>query len=76
MFAWSQRGYKFLDYNLGFGLVACNPTSRNGRIIVEFNGFHNEATSSRMHIELSRQQSERWYALLGRTVPAHLGSGF
>jgi hypothetical protein len=64
MHAWNVRGsfdYKLLDYNPGFSLVAVDPTSRNGRVIVEFHGFHNEATSSRMHIELSRQQSERWY---------------
>jgi hypothetical protein len=64
MHTWKVRGsfdYKLLDYNPGFSLVAVDPTSRNGQIIVEFHGFHNEATSSRMHIELTRQQSERWY---------------
>jgi hypothetical protein len=64
MHAWKARGsfdYKLLDYNPGFSLVAVDPTSRNGQVIVEFHGFHNEATSSRMHIELTRQQSERWY---------------
>lgn len=64
MSTWNARGsfdYKLLDYNPGFSLVAINPTSRNGHVIVEFHGFHNEATSSRMHIELSRRQSERWY---------------
>jgi hypothetical protein len=64
MRAWKVSGtfgYKHLDYNPGFSLVAVNPSSRDGRIIVEFQGFHNEATSSRMHIELTRQQSERWY---------------
>ena len=64
MRAWKTRGsfdYKLLDYNPGFSLVAVDPTTRNGQIIVEFHGFHNEATSSRMHIELTRQQSERWY---------------
>jgi hypothetical protein len=64
MHSWNVRGsfdYKVLDYNPGFSLVAFDPTSRNGRIIVEFHGYHNEATSSRMHIELTRQQSERWY---------------
>jgi hypothetical protein len=64
MRGWKVRGnydFKLLDYNPGFSLVAINPTSRNGRVIVEFHGFHNEATSSRMHIELTRQQSERWY---------------
>jgi hypothetical protein len=65
MRSWKVGGsfdYKLLDYNPGFSLVAFDPTARNGRIIVEFHGFHNEATSSRMHIELTRQQSERWYA--------------
>jgi hypothetical protein len=64
MHMWKVNGsfdYKLLDYNPGFSIVAVDPTSRNGQIIVEFHGFHNEATSSRMHIELTRQQSERWY---------------
>lgn len=64
MSSWKVAGslnYGFLDYNPGFSLVAVDPGTRNGRIIVEFHGFHNEATSSRMHVELSRQQSERWY---------------
>lgn len=55
-------GYKLLDYNPGFSLVAIDPAARNGQVIVEFHGFHNQATPSRMHIELTRQQSERWYA--------------
>jgi hypothetical protein len=65
MSSWKVAGsfdYGFLDYNPGFSLVAVDPGTRHGRIIVEFHGFHNEGTSSRMHIELSRQQSERWYA--------------
>jgi hypothetical protein len=64
MRSWNVRGsfdYKHLDYNPGFSIVAIDPTSRNGQVIVEFHGFHNEATSSRMHIELTRHQSERWY---------------
>lgn len=64
MSAWNCKGsfdYKLLDYNPGFSLVAIDPSSRNGHVIVEFHGFHNEATSSRMHIELTRKQSERWY---------------
>jgi hypothetical protein len=64
MSSWQVKGsfgYRFLDYNPGFSLVAIDPNSRNGRLIVEFHGFRNEATSSRMHIEISRQQSERWY---------------
>jgi hypothetical protein len=64
MASWHLQGsfeYRVLDYNPGFSLVCVDPTSRKGHVIVEFHGFHNEATSSRMHIEISRQQSEHWY---------------
>jgi hypothetical protein len=64
MSEWDVRGnfsFKLLDYNPGFSLVIVNPGSRNGSVIVEFHAFHNTATSSRMHIEISRRQSERWY---------------
>ena len=64
MASWHIQGsfsYRFLDYNPGFSLVSIDPTSHNGQIIVEFHGFHNEATSYRMHIELSRKQSDYWY---------------
>ncbi len=65
MAAWHVNGsfeYRLLDYNPGFSLVAIDPSARDGRLIVEFHGFHNEATSSRMHMELARQQSDHWYA--------------
>ena len=65
MASWQVRGsfgYRLLDYNPGFSLVAIDPTDRHGQIIVEFHGFHNEATSSRMHIEISRKASDHWYA--------------
>ena len=64
MSSWQVKGsfgYRFLDYNPGFSLVAIDPNTRNGQIIIEFHAFRNEATSSRMHIEITRQQSERWY---------------
>jgi hypothetical protein len=64
MASWQVRGnfdYRFLDYNPGFSLVAIDPTTRNGQMIVEFHGFHNEATSARMHMEISRKQSDHWY---------------
>jgi hypothetical protein len=65
MAAWQisgSFGYRVLDYNPGFSLVAIDPSARNGRIIVEFHGFHNEATSSRMHIEITRNESDHWYS--------------
>lgn len=54
--------YRFLDYNPGFSLVCIDPTKSSGQVIIEFHGFHNEATSSRMHMELSRKQSDYWYS--------------
>jgi hypothetical protein len=65
MASWHLNGsfdYRILDYNPGFSLISIDPTSRKGNVIVEFHGFHNEATSSRMHIEISRQESEHWYS--------------
>jgi hypothetical protein len=65
MASWPVRGsfgYRFLDYSPGFSLVAVDPGRRDGSVIVEFHGFHNEATSSRMHIEILRRQSDHWHA--------------
>jgi hypothetical protein len=61
---WPRAGsfeYRYLDYNPGFSLVAIDPTSRNGRVIVEFHGFHNETTMSRMHFEIGISDSQHWY---------------
>jgi hypothetical protein len=64
MSTWSLAGsfdFRFLDYNPGFSLVVIDPASRGGRVIVEFHGFHNTATSARMHIEFARRDSQKWY---------------
>lgn len=64
MSSWSVRGsfgYRLLNYNPGFSLVCIDPTANNGSIIVEFHGFHNEATSSRMHIEITSKDSSKWF---------------
>ncbi|MFG1926609.1 hypothetical protein [Cryptosporangium sp. NPDC048952] len=61
---WPKAGtfeYRYLDYNPGFSLVAIDPTGKDGRVIVEFHGFRNEATSSRMHFELEASDSRRWF---------------
>ena len=65
MATWQVAGsfeYRLLDFNPGFSLVAIDPGAKQGTVIVEFHGFHNEATASRMHLELTRQLSERWYS--------------
>jgi hypothetical protein len=64
MSAWRVAGtvdYRFLDYNPGFSLVAIDPTRPKGLVIVETHGFRNDATHSRMHLELRRSDSDRWY---------------
>ena len=64
MAAWQARGsfeYRLAGYNPGFSLVAIDPGTRQGVVIVEFHGFHNQVTNARMHIELTRTQSEQWY---------------
>lgn len=65
MAQWSTRGlfeYRYVGYNPGFSLVAIDPHAKHGVIIVEFHGFHNESTRSRMHIQLRRRDSEHWFA--------------
>lgn len=64
MAAWQKRGsfdYRLTDYNPGFSLVVIDPGTRRGVVIVEFHGFHNQVTNTRMHVELTRATSEQWY---------------
>jgi hypothetical protein len=64
MTSWSVSGsfeYRLLAYNPGFSLVAIDANRSNGYLIVEVHGFHNESTASRMHIEISRKDSDHWY---------------
>jgi hypothetical protein len=43
-------------------LVAIDPGARHGVVIVEFHGFHNQVTNTRMHIELTPAVSDQWYS--------------
>lgn len=64
MASWQEPGsyeYRLATYSPGFSLVAIDPGTRRGVVIVEFHGFHNQVTNARMHIELSRATSEQWY---------------
>jgi hypothetical protein len=61
---WSTAGrfeHRYAAFNPGFSLVAIDPHAKHGVVIVEFHGFHNESTGSRMHIELRRRGSEHWF---------------
>ena len=65
MAAWTTPGtfeYGFAPLNPGFSVLAIDPYGKAGSLIVEFHGFHNESTSDRMHIELTRTNSEHWFA--------------
>jgi len=53
---------RYAAYSPGFSLVAVDPYEKHGVLIVEFHGFHNESTGSRMHLELHRRDTEHWYA--------------
>lgn len=65
MAGWDVAGtfeYGFAPFNPGFSIVAINPYGKDGLLIVEFHGLHNESTASRMHVELTRASSEHWFA--------------
>jgi hypothetical protein len=61
---WNTPGgldLRFAAFNPGISLVAIDPHDKDGVVIVEFHGVHNESDVSRMHLELRRRMSEHWY---------------
>lgn len=54
--------WRLADVNPGFSLVGIDMDTSSGVVIVEFHGVRNVASSGRMHIEITRKTSERWYA--------------
>jgi hypothetical protein len=61
---WKTAGnfaYRFAQYNPGFSLVVINPTHADGLLILELHGYRNEAIGSRMHLTLTRKDSDRWF---------------
>ena len=54
--------YALLDYNPGFSLAIIDPDGPNGRLVVEFHGYDTDLITDRMHIEITRQQSQHWFA--------------
>jgi hypothetical protein len=53
--------YRLLAYSPGFSMVVVDPEGREGKVIVEFFGFQNDLITERMHIEISRQESQHWF---------------
>src|SRR5690606_6768860 len=56
-----NMSYGFLNYSPGFSLTIVDAERATGRLVVEFFGFHNEFIGNRMHIEITREQSEYWF---------------
>lgn len=58
--------YGMIDYNPGFSLVVVDPDGANGRLVVEFHGYATDAIVDRMHIVITRQQSQHWFEYWAR----------
>src|SRR5260370_2566761 len=54
--------YRKLGVNPGFSLLIVNPGDANGYVIVESHGFKDENIADRMHIEIRRKESRRWFS--------------
>jgi hypothetical protein len=64
MALWPMAGrlaFRLLDLNPGFSIVALDPHGRDGLVIVEFHGFHNESSAHRMHLRIRRADDPRWF---------------
>ena len=77
MRAWEIRGsfdYRRLEYNPGFSIVAVNPTSRNGQIIIN----STDSTTGDLIAHAHRANASpvrKVVRLLDRPIPAHLERG-
>jgi hypothetical protein len=61
MKAWGKIDCRVLPYSPGFSLVVVDPDARDGKAIIEFFGYRNELITERMHLEITRQQSQHWF---------------
>lgn len=53
--------YGLIDYSPGFSITVVDANNKNGRLIIEFYGYQNELINDRMHIVITRQQSQFWF---------------
>ncbi len=53
--------YGYVPYSPGFSLTIVDPDGKNGRLVIEFYGYQNELITERMHIVITRQQSQYWF---------------
>jgi hypothetical protein len=65
MSRWSVPGsvsWRLADVNPGFSLVGIDMNTPTGVVIIEFHGAHNVAVVGRMHMEITRKMTDRWYS--------------
>ncbi|MCC6803664.1 MAG: hypothetical protein IT319_12345 [Anaerolineae bacterium] len=58
---WGKVDYRLLPYNPGFSLLIIDPDGKDGRLVVEFFGYHNNLIDDRMHILIERRSSQYWF---------------
>ncbi len=58
---WGKVDYRLLPYNPGFSLLVVDPDGKDGRLVVEFFGYHNNLIDDRMHIMIERRSSQYWF---------------
>jgi hypothetical protein len=61
MAGWGKLEYRLAPYNPGFSLLIVDPDGKDGRLTVEFFGFHNQLIDERMHILIERRTSQYWF---------------
>ncbi|MGI5243283.1 hypothetical protein [Dactylosporangium sp. CA-139066] len=57
-----EFAYRYFAHDTGFSLVVVNPQQRDGEVIVEFHGFKNRSTTTRMHLRFTATTDPHWYA--------------
>lgn len=53
--------YRLVPYSPGYSLLIVDPHGRDGRLVVEFFGYSNQRITERMHMVISRHQSQYWF---------------
>lgn len=76
MKGWGNIDLRVLSYSPGFSLVVVDPDARDGKAIVEFFGYRNELITERMHIEITRQQSQHWFEYWARQFQTMWDDGY
>ncbi|MEP7292295.1 MAG: hypothetical protein ABI835_10950 [Chloroflexota bacterium] len=61
MLDWGRVDYRLLPYNPGFSILIVDPDGKDGRLTIEFFGYHNQLIDDRMHLLIERHSSQYWF---------------